>query len=61
MKELNIKDLKVGDTLVNLGQVLEIEEKSGCFFIVIARNNEKQVFKFFSDVHLVITGNVSTD
>lgn len=55
LKEIKINELKVGNTLINLGQVLEIEEKSECFFVVIARNNEKQVFKFLSDVILIIS------
>jgi hypothetical protein len=54
LKEIKINELKVGDTLINLGQVLEIEEKSDYLFIVISRHNEKQVFKFSPIENLVI-------
>lgn len=43
MKEINFKGLKIGDTLINLGEVLEIEEYTVFYSIVIFRNNEKQV------------------
>lgn len=41
-----INRLQVGDTLVNLGRILEIEERDDYFFLVIDRMNERQVWKF---------------
>lgn len=52
--QVSIKNLKVGNILINLGEVLEIEKQSNCFSVVISRNNEKQVFKFFEDQKLLI-------
>ena len=54
MKKINLKDLKIGDTLLNLGEVLEIEEHPVFYSIVIFRNNEKQVFKFLEKQKLFI-------
>ena len=54
LKEINVKDLKIGNTLINLGEVLEIEDHPSYYSIVILRNNEKQVHKFFIGQKVVI-------
>lgn len=51
---IDIKDLKIGDELVNLGKVLEIEILQNKFSVVIYRLNQKQVFFFNSDDILII-------
>lgn len=40
--------------LVNLGRVLEIEEHSEHYCLIVDRMNEKQVIKFEKDVLLAI-------
>ncbi|TDO20919.1 hypothetical protein [Pedobacter duraquae] len=51
---IDIKHLKIGDELVNLGKVLEIEILPNKFSVVIYRLNQKQVFFFNSDDILII-------
>ena len=46
MKEIHISELQQEDFVVNLGRVLEIQELSNNFSIVISRMNVKQVFTF---------------
>lgn len=54
LKIISIIDLKPGHILVNLGELLEVEERNGYFVLVIFRLQEKQVFKFEKDTKLVI-------
>lgn len=54
LKIIPITDLKPGHTLVNLGELLEVEEQNGYFVLVISRLEEKQVFKFERDTRLMI-------
>lgn len=56
---INIKDIEVGNNIVNLGEVLEIDEHNEQFSIVILRHHQKQVFKFLKDeqLHILISAN----
>jgi len=54
IKEINVKNLKISDILINLGEVLEIKNHSTFYSIIIFRNNEKQVFKFLDEQILFI-------
>lgn len=56
---ININDIEVGNNIVNLGEVLEIDEHKEQFSIVILRHNQKQVFKFMKDeqLHILISAN----
>lgn len=45
-KILEIADLSVGDKLVNLGEVLEINESDHNYSLVIARMGQRQVWTF---------------
>jgi len=49
-----ISELEIGDVLVNLGSVLEIEEGLTHFTLVISRLNEKQVIKFLKEDMLIL-------
>lgn len=49
-----ISELEIGDVLVNLGYVLEIEEGLTHFTLVISRLNEKQVIKFLKEDMLIL-------
>jgi len=55
--QIHIKELKVGNHIVNLGKVLEIEPSEYSYSIVIERLNQKQVFKFDSNEMLYINKN----
>jgi len=46
VKEISVSILRKGDFIINLGEVLEIEELTNLFSVVIFRNNQKQVFTF---------------
>jgi hypothetical protein len=56
---ININDIEVGNNIVNLGEVLEIDDQKEQFSIVILRHNQKQVFKFLKDeqLHILISAN----
>ncbi|MBT2560093.1 hypothetical protein J7E50_02510 [Pedobacter sp. ISL-68] len=54
LQEIQISDIQVGTFIVNLGVILEIDEKDNFFNLVISRMNEKQVIKFEKDVSLII-------
>lgn len=54
IKEINVNALEIGNILINLGKVLEIEEQPTCYSVVITRNKEKQVFKFSLNENLTI-------
>lgn len=45
-EEIRTDKLKVGEYIVNLGSILEIEEEELCFSMVIERMNQRQVFRF---------------
>lgn len=49
-----ISDLKPGDIILNLGEVLEIEENPEIYSIIIFRMNQKQVFKFEKNINLYL-------
>ncbi|MNY17368.1 hypothetical protein D3C86_1506860 [compost metagenome] len=49
-----ISDLKPGDHILNLGEVLEIEESPEMYAIIIFRMTQKQVFKFEKDMNLYL-------
>lgn len=53
-----ISDLALGDKIINLGKVLEIEESAEFYAIIILRMNQKQVFKFEKDVSLYLSKEV---
>lgn len=57
-RTININNIEVGNEIVNLGEVLEIDEQEEQFSIVISRHNQKQVFKFLKDeqLHIFISG-----
>jgi hypothetical protein len=50
----HISKVESGMILVNLGRILEIEEHSGHYALIVERMNEKQVIKFDKDVLLAI-------
>lgn len=54
VKETNIANLQTGDFIVNLGEVLETDELTNTFSIVILRNNQKQVFTFDKNDRLLV-------
>ncbi len=53
-KNLEIANLSIGDTLVNLGEVLEISENEDCFSLVIARRGQRQVWTFGKEEEVFI-------
>ncbi|TKC03896.1 hypothetical protein [Pedobacter frigoris] len=52
---LPISELRVGDQLINLGPVLEINELADSFSLVIDRMQERQVWRFNKDEELLIS------
>ncbi len=54
LKTIPLSELKVGEILVNLGELLEIEEQEEYFTLVISRIGEKQVFKFEKDAFVMV-------
>ncbi|MFF5382922.1 hypothetical protein [Pedobacter suwonensis] len=54
LEQIHISNIQVGTFIVNLGVILEIDEKDNFFNLVISRMNEKQVIKFERDVSLII-------
>ncbi|WP_316811717.1 hypothetical protein [Pedobacter heparinus] len=53
-----ISDLEPGDSILNLGEVLEIEENKEIYSIIILRMNQKQVFKFEKNICLYVSKEV---
>ena len=49
-----ISELKPGDNILNLGEVLEIEESPEMYAVIIFRMTQKQVFKFEKDMNLYL-------
>lgn len=54
LQEIQISNIQVGTFIVNLGVILEIDQKDNFINLVISRMNEKQVIKFEKDVSLII-------
>lgn len=46
--------LQIGDLLVNLGSLLEIEETENHFNLVIGRMEQRQVWQFLKNDNLLI-------
>lgn len=46
IKSVAIDKLQINDTLLNLGSILEIEERDEDYWLVIDRMNERQVWRF---------------
>lgn len=53
---MHITELCVEDILINIGKVLEIEEKPECFSLIIERMDQKQIWTFSKDESLIIFG-----
>ncbi|RZK42688.1 MAG: hypothetical protein EOO90_06515 [Pedobacter sp.] len=49
-----VSELNPDDVLINLGKILEIEEKDLWYVIVIAMMDEKQIHKFPKNTELAI-------
>ena len=45
-KQIEVRKVRPGDLIINLGPVLEIEELSDHFSIIIYRRNKKEVYQF---------------
>ncbi|MBT2563747.1 hypothetical protein J7E50_05380 [Pedobacter sp. ISL-68] len=60
LKQIRTRELKVGDYLINLGMVLEIEQNADDYSVVVGVH-EKQVFKFFPGAELLIIENAIVD
>ena len=54
VRETSVSNLKEGDFIVNLGEILEIDELTNLYSIVILRNNQKQVFTFNKNDRLLL-------
>lgn len=54
LQEIHISGIQVGTFIVNLGVILEIDEKDNFFNLVIPRMSEKQVIKFHKNVSLIV-------
>ena len=54
VRETSVPNLKKGDFIVNLGEILEIDELTNLYSIVILRNNQKQVFTFNKNDRLLL-------
>jgi hypothetical protein len=55
LKMMEIDQVKPGQTIVNLGMVLEVFESDFCYEFVVERMNEKQVLKFEKQIMLFLT------
>ncbi|AOM79720.1 hypothetical protein [Pedobacter steynii] len=53
-KVLEIAKLSVGDKLINLGEILEIEEYDYYYALVISRMGQRQVWTFDKEAELFI-------
>ncbi len=54
-KNLEIANLSIGDTLINLGEVLEISENEDCYSLVIARRGQRQVWTFGKEEEVYVS------
>ncbi|QDW25153.1 hypothetical protein FFJ24_010155 [Pedobacter sp. KBS0701] len=54
LKQIKAKDLKVGNYLINLGQVQDIDKDPDYYHVVIVKHNEKQRYKFLPGEDLLI-------
>jgi len=54
LKAVSISELTIGDSLVNLGTVLEINENENSFSLVIERMGQRQVWNFSKIEEVVI-------
>lgn len=54
LKTIPISNLSIGDSLINLGIVLEILERHDCYSLVIDRMEERQVWKFNKTEDLMV-------
>ncbi|MCF2447090.1 hypothetical protein L0657_24260 [Dyadobacter sp. CY345] len=54
VRETSIAHLEKGDFIINLGEILETDELTDIFSIVILRNNQKQVFTFNKNERLLV-------
>ncbi|MBT2559776.1 hypothetical protein J7E50_17790 [Pedobacter sp. ISL-68] len=61
IKKVEAKDLKIGNYLINLGLVREIEQNADYYIITIRIKNEKHVLKFMPGEQLLIMENVIVD
>ncbi|MEJ2901672.1 hypothetical protein WAE58_04525 [Pedobacter panaciterrae] len=53
-KHVHISKVEAGVTLVNLGTLLEVEEHSLHYCLIVERMSQKQVIKFDKDTLLVV-------
>lgn len=49
-----ISNVRIGQYLANLGEVLEIEEQESHFCLIIGRLNEKQVIRFGKEELMIL-------
>lgn len=54
LKAVSISELTIGDSLVNLGTVLEINENENSFSLVIERMGQRQVWDFSKTEEVII-------
>ena len=54
VQNISIEKLRIGDNVINLGEVLEVEERESRYDVIIWRMNAKQVWGFEKDKVLVI-------
>ena len=57
LPDLNVKHIskiETGNIVVNLGVVMEIEELTEYYSLIISRLNEKQVFKFDKEIYIAV-------
>ena len=54
LQQIHISNLKQGDNIINLGTVIEIEQRKDVYAIVILRMDQKQVIHFLGDEMLFI-------
>lgn len=54
IKIKQISEVKIGETVANLGEILEIEKTTDFYSLIIARLGEKQVIKFKKQTFLLI-------
>jgi hypothetical protein len=53
-KELSIANVQPGAFIINLGTILEVDEKDTYYSLVIDRVKERQVFRFFKADILIV-------
>lgn len=47
-------DVQPGDVVINLGRVIEKDDRNGEYVLVISRQNQKQVFTFGPTENLML-------